>query len=385
MDQIGEIRDVLEKFQNGYRERKLESVLPFVEELFSNRNSLSILGTGTEEICLGHDEVKELIEGDWEGWGDLYIDCKNAVISIDDGTAWFSTNGTVKYVFEHTQENYDSYVNFIKTITGNNELTQKQRITFINWVLALTYHQRKDQVREYFWPIILSGILTKEEGGWKIANLHFSVKMPNFPDERFENSKEYLESYNKQKDMIKKSNDNKTNAELLDFLKSFEHEFKHKENISDKLVSKYFGINDEAYIICPENKWYKGIDHIKEFLSNSNMNDLSLDIECTITSEVKRFTWVAVVGTLKQTFTEDELINKSISEVDNLLNSDLSSQEKLFSAQRSIAYVLKECSVGINHTYPIRMTAVISKNDHGMNFNCIHFSFPFYWIFEGKL
>jgi hypothetical protein len=382
MDKFDEIIDVLQKFQNGYTERKLESVPLFMEELFSDRNDLSVLGTATGEIFLGYDEVKQLIKDDWEGWGDLYIDCQNAVISIDDETALFSTNGTVKYNFEHSQERDNGYVNFIRTITGDNESTQKQKITFINWVLALTYHQRKDQVREYFWPLILSGILVKEEGNWKIVSLHFSIKMPNFPDERFENSKQYLDSYNNQRNMIKKSN---TNKELLEFLKSFEHEFKQKENISDQLIGKYFDINNEAYIICPENKWHKGIERIKEFFCNYNMNNLSLDIECAIKSEVRKFTWVAVVGTLKQIYTEEELINKSISKLNCLLDSDLSSQEKLFSAQRSIAYVLKESASGINHTYPIRMTAVISKSDNDMKFNSIHFSFPFNWILEGKL
>jgi hypothetical protein len=112
-------------------------------------------------------------------------------------------------------------------------------------------------------------------------------------------------------------------------LKSFEHEFKHKENISDQLISKYFDINSEAYIICPENKWYKGIGRIKDFFSKYNMNGLSLDIECAITSEVGKSTWVTVVGTYKQIYTEEELINKSISELNHLLDSDQSSQEKL--------------------------------------------------------
>jgi len=205
----------------------LENIDSFTEELFQHSDDISILGTATGEIFFGLDEVKQLIKDDWEGWGDLNIDYENAYISIVGNTAWFSTNETVKYSFEH----------------------------------------------------------------------------------------------------------------------------------------------------------------IKEFFINSDMGNLSLDIENTIASKSGKVTWITVIGILKQNFIEDELINRSLEELDNLFKSDISSQEKLFAAQRSISYVLKECASGVNYTCPIRMTAVISNNENGLKFNNIHFSFPFpfYWIFEGKI
>lgn len=47
--------------------------------------------------------------------------------------------------------------------------------------------------------------------------------------------------------------------------------------------------------------------------------------------------------------------------------------------------MLKECDGEMIHTYPLRMTAIISKNNDVLQFNFMHFSFPFYWIFEGKV
>ena len=385
VDQSNEIRDILRKFQQGYSERKLENVVSFTEELFLNSDDISVLGTSTGEIFLGFDEVKQLIEEDWEDWGDLNIDCENAFISIDGNVAWFSTNGTVKYSFEHTPERYDRYVDYIKTTAEDNELTPKQRITFINWVLTLNYHQRDEQVREYFWPMGLSGVLVKEGSGWKIVHLQFSIAKSNFPDERFENSKEYMNSYDEQRSIIRKYKNNKVTEDILEFLKSFEDDFREKEDISDKLIRKYFKKNDKAYVIGPENRWYEGVGHIREFFINSDINNLSMDLENTIAAKSGKATWITVMGTLKQNFTEDELINRSLQELDNLFKSNLSSQEKLFAAQRSIAYVLKECATGVNYTCPIRMTAVILSDENGLKFNCIHFSFPFYWIFEGKI
>lgn len=385
LEQFKEVRGILRKFQEGYIERKLENADSFTKELFVNSDDISVLGTSTGEICLGFDEVKELIKDDWEGWGDLKIDCENAHISINGNVAWFSTNGSVKYNFEHTPERYDRYVDYIKTTAEDNELTPKQRITFINWVLTLNYHQRDEQVRDYFWPIGLSGMLVKEGMKWKIIHLQFSMAKSNFPDERFENSKEYIESYEEQRSIVKKYKNNKVTEDILEFLKSFENEFREKADISDKLIRKYFNENDDAYVIGPENKWYDGFENIKEFFVNSDMNNLSLDIENAIASKSGKVNWITVMGTLKLNFTEDELINRSLQELDNLFKSNFSSQEKLFAAQRSISYVLKECAAGVNYTCPIRMTAVISNDENGCKFNYVHFSFPFYWIFEGKL
>lgn len=383
--QCSEIRDILIKFQQGYSERKLENVDSFTEELFQHSDDISILGTATGEIFFGLNEVKQLIKGDWESWGDLNIDYKNAYISIDGNTAWFSTNGTVKYSFEHTQDKYDRYVDYIKTAAEDNKLTPKQRIAFINWVLTLSYHQRDKQIREYFWAMGLSGMLVKEEDSWKIVHLHFSMAKPNFPDERFENSKEYIDSYDEQKNIFKKYKNNKATKDISEFLKRFENDFKENKYVSDELIRKYFDENDKAYVIGPENKWYAAAEHIKEFFINSDMGNLSLDIENAIASNSENATWITVMGTLNQNFTEDKLIDRSLQELDNLFKSNLSSQDKLFAVQRSISYVLKECASGMNYTFPIRMTAVILNDENGLKFNYIHFSFPFYWIFEGKI
>lgn len=383
--QYSEVRDILRKFQHGYIERNLDKVDCFTEELFIRNDDILVLGTATREIILGFDEVKQLIKDDWEGWGDLNIDCENAHISIDGDVAWISTNGSVKHTFEDTPERYDRYVDFIKGNVEDNELTPKQKITFINWVLTLNYHQREGQKREYLWPMCLSGLLLRDKGKWKFTHLQFSMAKANFPDERFESSKEYIDSYNEQRSIIEKYKNNKITEDIDIFLKKFHTEFVGCEDISEDLVSKYFDIESMPYVIGPENQWYDGVDQIREFFINGDMNNLSLDIENAIASKRGETTWVTVVGILKQDLTEDELIKRSLEELDNLFKSNLSSQEKLFAAQRSIAYVLKETAIGINYTCPIRMTAVILNNSNGPRFNCVHFSFPFYWVFEGKV
>ncbi|WP_325274677.1 hypothetical protein [Romboutsia sp.] len=46
---------------------------------------------------------------------------------------------------------------------------------------------------------------------------------------------------------------------------------------------------------------------------------------------------------------------------------------------------MKECAIGENYTFPIRISAVILNSQESPIFSSIQFSFPFRWIFEGKI
>ncbi len=379
------IREVLRKFQVGYTERDIEKVDAFMDELFIIGEEACALGTSTEELFLGSEEVKTLIRDDWEYWGDFNMDWERAHISVKDEVAWFATTASVKHTFEDTQEKYDRHVNFIKDKAEETELTSKEKIAFINWVLTLIYHQRSGEKREYLWPVCLSGVLLKRESKWKFAHLQFSIPKANFPDQRFESSKEYVESYNKFNAMAYKYKNNQVNMEIKSLLKSLETEFVGQENISKELLSKCFTTYSIPYVMGPDNQWYYGVDQIKEFFEKSRASSLSIDLEHAIATKSGEMAWVTVSGTLKQELIEDELAEGALVELGNLFKSNLTSKEKLFAAHRSVSYVLNESAVGTNYTCPIRLTALVSNCGDKPVFNYIHFSFPFYWIFEGKL
>ena len=384
--EVLDIMEVLHKLKDGYRKRDIEKVEDFVEELFIRGDETCILGTGTDELFLGIEQVKELLKSDWQYWGDVNIDLENIYIDKKDDVAWFATTGTLKNTFEDTNERYDNYVNFIKNKANDSELSPKQKITFINWVLALTYHQRTEKKREYLWPLRLSGVLLNDNGRWKFTHIQFSMPKANFPDERFENSKVHLDSYNKQNEIADKYLNNQLDSEVRSLLKSLETELVGQKNLSKELLSEYFTVDNIPYIIAPDNKWSVGIEQIKDFFTESNGTTLSLDLEHTISSKHSEVTWVTLCGTLKKTLTEDEAYSQVLDELESLLQANISSKEKLFAIHRSIAYTLKESATGQDYTCPIRLTAVVLKNQIGKPaFQHIHFSFPFYWILEGKL
>ena len=377
---MDEIKNILKKFQDAYINRDLERIDSFVEEVFLDSDDISILGTATEEVFFGKSKVKELIEGDFKYWGDLNLDCENANITIHEDVAWFFTDGTVKYVFKDDEGKDDRYLEFIKNKLQDNTLTEKQRISFINWALTLAYNKRSSSERKYLWPMCLSGFLIKADGRWKIYHLQFSMTKSNFPDERFENSLEFKDSYDRQRDIIK----NNRTKELDNFMKDFSKDVIGNPRLSKMIISKYFN-NKKVTIISPENKYYKGEDEIYNYLTTKAGENLDLEIENINATKVCNYYYIMATGLLKVCMEEKELINRCFNEVEKIESSTLNSREKLFKIQRSIAASLKEIASEEIYTFPIRMTAVIEDNKDNMMFNFIHFSFPYYWTLEGKV
>jgi len=338
---ITEIKNTLAKLQKGYDEKNPQNASALMAEIFSKRHDLLTLGTSSSEVCLGRADVEKLIHDDWDGgWGDFKIDIDGAKIEADSDVAWFFANCTVKYSFKDTDDaEYKSYFRFIKEIADKHDTTPKQRLAFLNWALGVHFHERKPGKREHLWPSEFSGMLIKENDEWKIATLHFTIAKSNYPDERFEEfDADYREGHISTKNKILAHNGNKADVNLL-----------------------------------------------KQLEEEAEIGDLHFDQEQTLVFDAGQFVWLIALGTEKKNISEDEVFDNSLQEIAKLFDTDLPPGDKLFQAKRSIAYALKETASGEIFTHPIRLTAVVEKIESGYKFRHKHFSYPFYWIFEGKL
>ena len=342
-----EIANVLTKLQKGYDEKKPENTSALMAEIFSDRPDLLTLGTGSWEVCLGRDEVMKLIHDDWDGgWGDFKIDIDRAKIEAKGNTAWFYANCTVKYSFQDADDGENKrYLDFIKSITENQNATSKQRLAFLNWALTIHFHERKPGKREYLWPSDLSGMLVKENGVWKIVTLHFAMEKPNYPDERLEELVAgYREGHNHTKNKIFAHNGNKADDMLVHLLKELE--------------------NDMA--------------------DDNELGSLHFDYEQVLMFDAGQFVWVMALGTTEQSISEREIFDRSLQEIGKLIDADLPPEDRLLKVKRCIAYAIKETASGAGFTRPIRLTAIVEKSEKVYEFRHKHFSYPFYWVFEGK-
>ena len=84
-NRIDEVRKVLQKFQDAYTERNLEKLDSFME-LFVSSDNAELIGIGASkrggyEWFEGLEKIREIIQSDWEYWGNVVIDIAGAKIS----------------------------------------------------------------------------------------------------------------------------------------------------------------------------------------------------------------------------------------------------------------------------------------------------------------
>jgi hypothetical protein len=107
---LDEIRALLQAFQDGYVRRDGTQVERFMK-LFTG--DAEVIGTngvrpGEGEWYLDRASARELVEGDWQGWGDLRLDWDSLSIRRHGFVGWVAAAATVTETIG--AENYASYL-----------------------------------------------------------------------------------------------------------------------------------------------------------------------------------------------------------------------------------------------------------------------------------
>lgn len=183
---IDQIRAVLQKFQEGYSRRDLKGIDEFMS-LFVPEETVEVIGTGAEnpgegEWCLGQQAVRNLVSGDWEGWGDVSLDVENARIYVSGDVGWLATQAKVTYILE-PERAAENYLKYLPNIERKNEMNALEKLHEIaRGSIATIYEAQKGNI--YVWPLRFTATLVKREGRWLFHQITFSFPTTHFPDVR---------------------------------------------------------------------------------------------------------------------------------------------------------------------------------------------------------
>jgi hypothetical protein len=183
---IQSVRDVLQRFQDGYTQRDLDRVDAFME-LFVPDDTLEVIGTGAVgfggfEWCIGRQETRELVHNDWQGWGDLRLDVDGAHIHTLGDTAWLATTATVSMTIER-ESGYQNYLETIRSQLEEDTPDPESLVIDIFRGAANTIYELRKGSR-FIWPIRFTAVLVRKEGRWLFHQMQFSFPTTRFPDER---------------------------------------------------------------------------------------------------------------------------------------------------------------------------------------------------------
>jgi len=184
--EISQIRALFQKFQDGYTRRDLAN-LDAIMDLFVDDEAVEVIGTnalvpGEGEWCLGRTAVRELVAGDWEGWGDVVYDVDQARIHVMGDVGWLAATGRVTDTITE-EERYSGFLDTVKSMLEEQDKTMQEKTLDIvtlgnDIVLGLPLSET------FVWPLRFTAVVVKQAAEWRFHQMQFSFATTRAPDER---------------------------------------------------------------------------------------------------------------------------------------------------------------------------------------------------------
>lgn len=387
------IREALEEFKQGYKARDTKVVDQFIDKLFDKNDKTAVLGTSFGEWMMGLAGAKEIVESDWQYWGDVDINTEDVDITTFDGTAFVNVKGTVRYEFEYTDEKFDGYLKFVKHFFDSSDqdykMSAKVKAGQIGFVLTHFNQIRKEGKREYFYPLRINAVMMMQGDRAVFRFMKFSMdSYSQYPELRIDNQmmdmNEYYEQQQSFVEVCKKENRPEAKEILDSFMKFIKEGFNRDTKEIDE-ISQYFSSSKCNYVIDikgninKDKAAWKTLQNLKH-----TWQKLAVD-EKAVYSDVSGTTaWIVCNGLASRTINEQEGAEALMANIQKLVDMDIESKEKLFSVQKQVADYFLQYAKGEYFLWPIRIAAMFIKENGQWKLYGMSFSYPFYYILEGK-
>jgi len=183
MNSQQEIRLLLQTFQDGYTRRDVTRLDAFMDLFTPNAEVIGTNGVkpGTAEWYTSRDSARQLVEGDWNWWGDLRLDVDSASIQVHDNVGWIAASATVSKTMG--AESYASFLESIKEYIETSSLPAEQKLHFILRGGTNTLYELS-RGEKFVWALRFTAVVVREVDGWKFAQVHFSFPTIYYPDVR---------------------------------------------------------------------------------------------------------------------------------------------------------------------------------------------------------
>src|SRR5512139_2555786 len=84
---------------------------------------------GMDEWYMDRASARELVAGDWEGWGDVRLGLDSMSVHSRGDVGWVAASATVTQVIG--EENYQSYLDFVKKYLERTDVSAEQKLLYI--------------------------------------------------------------------------------------------------------------------------------------------------------------------------------------------------------------------------------------------------------------
>lgn len=180
-EEIERIKNVLQVFQDGYTERNVDYVDDYMKKVFLLDEDLVVIGTDAEELCLGIEATRGIIESDWKYWGNFKFNVDDALICVNGDVAYFTTKAILHRIVSN--ETILDWISGSTKYTFESDKAPKQKLLVALYnMLDLLCENEKGET--YITPMRFSGVLVKNDGKWLIQHLQYSDYADGMPGVR---------------------------------------------------------------------------------------------------------------------------------------------------------------------------------------------------------
>jgi len=183
MNPHDEIHSLLQAFQDGYIRRDVSQTDAFMQLFTADAEVIGTNGVrpGVDEWYMDRASARELVEGDWEGWGDLRLDLDAMSIHARGEVGWIAAPATVRRIIGEVK--YASYLEFVKNLIDTSDLSPEQKLLdILRGGTNTVYELRRGE--RFVWALRFTAVVVRETDGWKFAQMNFSFPTIYFPDVR---------------------------------------------------------------------------------------------------------------------------------------------------------------------------------------------------------
>lgn len=178
---IEEIRRVLQIFQDGYTKRDINYVDEYMKEVFLLDEELVVIGTDADELCLGIEATRAIVDSDWKYWGNFKLNVEGAIISVKDDVAYFTTKAILDRIVSN--EEILKWISGTAKYTFESEKTPKHKLRIVLCdILDLLYQSERGET--FITPMRFSGVLVKKDGRWLLQHVQYSDYADGMPGVR---------------------------------------------------------------------------------------------------------------------------------------------------------------------------------------------------------
>ena len=183
MNSQAEILALLQAFQDGYTRRDLAQVDAFMQLFAPDAEVIGTNGVrpGQDEWYLDRQAARELVHGDWEGWGDFRLDLDAVSVHSLGDVGWVAATATVTQRIG--EENYASYLAYVREYIDRPGPSAEQKLhNILRGGTNTVFELRRGE--NFVWPLRFTAVVVRQADEWKFAQVNFSFPTVYFPDVR---------------------------------------------------------------------------------------------------------------------------------------------------------------------------------------------------------